>query len=490
MANDIEISANDKKNIQVLIARTMYQHLSESLMSRGEVQGRLGQSWYSPNTGIARRNIYEALGYVKTPVFADYMMRFDRQDIAARIVSAPVFASWRLRPDIMEVSDTKSEDATEFEKAWRDMEKDLKVIHYLNRADLLSGIGRYGILLLGFDDGKDLSQEVNKASKLLYLMPYTEDNASIQAWNVDPKNERCGLPEMYQVRMANYKKSGGISTVNVHHSRIIHVAEGCLEDDVFGTPRLKGVYNRLQDLELVAGSSAEMFWRGAMPGLAFKLDPEADITPQAISDVNSQVERYMHGLVRYLRLQGMDIQELAPAVADPTQHVDIQIQLISAATGIPKRILTGSERGELASSQDETNWTTRVSERRENYVEPMILRPFIDVLIKVGVLPDIKEYLVEWPSLFAPSEADRATTSKTRAETLSIYSNAQGADEIIPPNIFLRKFLEFDEEEIEEINLELEGYLEENEEEEEEEDLLPIPIGTPQIPIIPTEEEE
>ena len=64
------------------------------------------------------------------------------------------------------------------------------------------------------------------------------------------------------------------------------------------------------------------------------------------------------------------------------------MKLISAASGIPLRIMTGSERGELASTQDDGNWASRIEERQLHFAEPMILRPLIDRLIELRALPE------------------------------------------------------------------------------------------------------
>ena len=63
--------------------------------------------------------------------------------------------------------------------------------------------------------------------------------------------------------------------------------------------------------------------------------------------------------------------------------------MISAETGIPKRILTGSERGELASSQDRDNWFERYPERILILVFLFIFYAFcLHILILFrGILP-------------------------------------------------------------------------------------------------------
>jgi len=439
--------------------------------------GRLGKSYYSPTTGSARRDLYVALGYLKDIRYADYYARFSRHPIGKRVVSAPVGASWRLFPSVHEVVENRTRDSalTPFEVAWNSLQKEKRIFHYLSRSDLLSGIGQFGVLLLGFDDGQDLDTEVRAAANLLYLMPYAQDAIDIYLWDEDLQSERYGKPLVYRITMGGFKGNHSGMTALVHHTRVLHMAEGCLEDDTFGVPRLRACFNCIQDIETVSGGSAEMFWRGALPGLVFSLDSDTDIDSEDLADVNEQMEKYVQGLQRHLRFQGVNVEQLMPTVADPSQHVDVQMQLISAATGIPKRILTGSERGELASSQDEMAWNSLMDERRSHYVEPMILRPFIDRLIDVGVLPSVEEYVIDWPSLYAPSDADKAAAAKVRAEALVAYSSAPGADFVVPPSIFLRDFLGYDDDKIREVEQLLETYIEEEveDEDEDESDLQP-----------------
>ena len=438
------------------------RNLASNLVGRATLAARMGKSYGTD------RDIYTALGYNKNPVFDDYYARYERQDVASRIIDAPVEATWKEDPQIIETEDPED---TEFEKAWKGLAKQRHVFHYLSRADKVTGIGEYGILLLGFNDIKNdnTREPVEKASTLLYMRPYTQDNAEINEWEQDPTNERYGLPKIYKLQASTAQKDG-TKSIEAHWTRVIHLAEGLIENDVYGKPKLRIVLNRLQDLDLVSGGSAEMFWRGAFPGMAFKLAEDATMEGQDKTKLEDEIENYVHDLKRYMRIQGLDIQQLSIQVADPKNHFDILISLISAATGIPKRILTGSERGELASSQDEKNWASRIDERRKNYIGPMVLRVFIQRLIDVGVLPEPKEFEIEWSDLFAIGEKDKSDIAKIKTETLVAYSNAMGADMIIPPSMFLKKFLQMDADEIKEIEEEL-GKMEliEVEEEVEEE---------------------
>lgn len=445
------------KQIPGNVLNDQIKTLASDLMGRANLASRMGKSFGTD------RDIYEALGYTKNPVFDDYYARYERQDVASRIIDAPVEATWKGVPLIIENEDPED---TEFEKKWRELANERHIFHYLSRADKVAGIGEYGILLLGFDDANNANsrEPVEKATKLLYLRPYAQNNAGVREWEEDLSNERYGLPKIYKLKTSTAQKDGTRS-IDAHWTRVIHFAEGLLENDVYGKPELKPVLNRLQDLDLISGGSAEMFWRGAFPGIAFKLGEDATMESQDKKALEDEIENYVHDLKRYMRIQGLDIHELKVQIADPKSHFDLLISLISAAKGIPKRILTGSERGELASSQDEKNWLSRIEERRNNYIEPMVLRPLIQRLIDVTVLPKPELFEIEWPDLFAIGEKDKADIAKTKAETLAAYSNAMGADTIIPPSMFLKKFLQFDADEIEEIEAEVGKIVEEVESE-------------------------
>jgi hypothetical protein len=138
----------------------------------------------------------------------------------------------------------------------------------------------------------------------------------------------------------------------------------------------------------------------------------------------------------------LKLSALAPQVSDPKNHVDVQLMMISAVTGIPKRILSGSERGELASSQDAAEWIAFVQGRREEFAEPHIIRPFVDCMIEYGILPKPeKEYVIEWADLFSVSEKDKVEIGRIRATALREYFVNPIAPEVVPPEAFMEFFL-------------------------------------------------
>lgn len=398
---------------RLLTQRTVSRY---SPISRAALQSTLGYQFGTD------RDMYDILGYRVTPEYQDYFARYQRQDIASRVVDAPAQATWRRGPVIYEKD--PREITTNFEKDWNYVLSKFRAFHYLERLDRLSGIGRYGILLFGLRDGGRLETKVNlrnnqlKKESLLYLSVYTEGSAAIADFVQESRDPRFGKVEYYDVDLSgDLQTDRGNDKERVHHSRILHVAEGLIEDEIYGTPRLRPIYNLLHDLEKVVGGSPEMFWQGAYRGLHVDINPEfqtGDLDDAELDDLVEEIDEYVHGIRRVIRTQGVTVKPIDVELGDPSGVFDMLTDLISGTSKIPKRILFGSERGELASEQDEVNWNSRIRERQEQFAEPQILRPFIDRLIEYGIISEPKdEYIIEWPNLFELDELKRAQAAWT-----------------------------------------------------------------------------
>lgn len=439
--------------------------INNDLLSRAELFSKLG---YSHKGG---RDLYDALGWQKTLDINDFWGMYKRFGVAKRVVDIFPNGCWKYHPTISE----SDNEETEFEKEWSLLVKKKRIYHYLHRVDILSGIGRFGVLLLGFDDNLPLEEECVSASKLLYLQTYREGQVTIKQFDTDTKSERYGKPELYTVQISledvNTKGAIKTKTIDVHYSRIIHVAEGLLLNEVFGTPRLEPSWNDLYNLQMVVGSSGEMFWRGAFGGIVFERDAEGDYEDdQDEVALEDEIYKYLHGFQRHMNLQGVTVNSINQQIIAPQSHADTYIDLICATKSIPKRIFMGSEMGELSSSQDKENWNDVLSARNINYCEPMILRPFIDRLIEKGVLPEpIEEYIVSWRDLNAPSDTERNDNATKVIGGLSQYING-GVDSLISPEILLKKYYGYTQEEIDEVMENLTEFLTEKEIDEEQEE--------------------
>lgn len=371
-----------------------------------------------------RRDIYGTAGYIMpgSEQFSDYWGLYERGEVAGRIVDMPPKTTWRTPPEIKE----EGKEETKFTKEFALMAKRLRVWEFFNRVDRLAGVGRYAVLFIGTKGTTDqsLKQPLQKAKAddIIYLSVYHEQNAEVAEWEDNVASPRYGLPRTYKLKTSSdvkFKKAG--SELLVDASRCIHVAENKLEDDVYGRPRLKRALNRLFDLDKVAGSTGEAYWQMAVRILQAKIDPQAEITPAQMKDLDEKMSAMVHDLKRHFYGQGVELSWLPEGTPNVQQVADFYFSLIAAAAEIPKRILFGSEMGELASSTDQETYFGMINERQEQFAEPQILRAFIDKLIGVTALPapQTKEYHVSWPALFEESDDARASKNLKIAQTAS-----------------------------------------------------------------------
>ena len=417
------------------------------MVNRAVLASRIGVQTYGGD-----RDIYQALGYPNSMRFADYAARYSRQDIAKAVIDRPVKASWKGEIDVIENQDEKE---TSFESDWIKLYEGLKLKSIFIRADKITGIGRYSVLLLGTSDlskVEDFEKPLipKKGRTLVYVKPLSEASAKIHTIETDVKNPRYGKPLLYQLsntdtftQQGDLVKTAEVKDILVHYTRVVHLVEDILENEVYGTPRLQVVFNRLIDLEKIVGGDAEMFWRGARPGYTGNVKEDYQMTTEALKDMQDQIDEFEHNLKRVLVNEGVDFTSLAQQIADPSAHVDVQIQMVSAVTGIPKRILVGSERGELSSAQDKQEWISYVSSRREEQNEPMILRPFIDALIELQLItsPADNIYTVVWDKLFSLSDKEKVELGRARAFSLKMYGENPVLQKIMPIELFLQYVL-------------------------------------------------
>jgi hypothetical protein len=242
---------------------------------------------------------------------------------------------------------------------------------------------------------------------------------------------------MYALSIGSTSSSiGGAARVErVHWSRVIHVADNLLDDDVFGEPALLAVANYLHDLVKVVGGGAEAAWRRADPGMVLKAEPDLQLDEEETAALESDVEDFIHRLSHVVRTRGVDVELLQSQVSQFGANAESIIQLIAATKEIPVRILTGSERGELASTQDRSNWNDRVAAERETFAEPLI-RDLVNRLVDVGALPEpAVPYEIVWPEEEELDESEKAKLADELAGANEKQMRAEGslittADEI------------------------------------------------------------
>lgn len=434
------------------------RRLATLMLERASVTSRLGKGYNDI------RQLYDALGYPLNPTFEDFMAKFKRHPIGRAIINIPVDRSWRKHPTITEGGD----DQSPLELAWKNMTKQrggIPVIRTLMQADKMSGIGSYAVVVVGFADGNALDQPCEYAERVAYLTPYSEAAAKIERWDEEPTSPRFGQPVLYAINpMANATGRNRASTqakraFRAHYTRVLHVPGDTLENQEEGMSRLEASFNSLIALEQILGASGEGYWRGAYHGTAAILDKDArrDDLVQTIDEMEEQLKKIVHSFDReYQLLQGVELKQLLPAVLDPTPFIQVHLDVIAAETRIPKRIMVGSERGQLASDQDERGYDSQMEVRRIDRNEPVLLRGYIDMCLNVGALPPEQDmevgYTVEWEPLVVQGEKEKSEIASNKSKALSDYITS-GASSILAPAMFLEKVMGLTKEEIEQNDL-------------------------------------
>ncbi|WP_254535224.1 anti-CBASS protein Acb1 family protein [Halomarina litorea] len=399
----------------------------EAIQMRNLLAANLGQQYGGD------RDLYKTFGWQKQPDIEDFYAMYLRHPYAQAIVDTPVETTWRGAPEIDDEEETDAEEQTPFEAGVQRLTNDHRVWHYAKRADRLAGIGQFGVLVIGFDDGEDLSAPVNASvlsslsgdsqSPILWLRPFSQ--LSVDDMKVGgPDSPRWGKPTHYRLDLGDENDAladdGPDRTIWVHHQRVIHVpAQELLDDEIRSRSRLEAPYNPLYDIEKTLGSAAELAYRSADRGLHINVDPEYRLEDGG-KRLDEEVQKFVHDLQPFIRTEGADIEELGGADIDPSPIIASEIEAISAVTRIPQSVLKGNETGERATTQDLKEFYGTITERREQFVTPTLVRELLDRLRRFGVLdePTGGDYDVDWPPLAEQSAKDISEVQLNRAKIL------------------------------------------------------------------------
>jgi 2'-5' RNA ligase len=404
------------------------------------------------------RDTYSVFGYDDVISTYQYRAAYERGGIAGSIVDVMPEATWRGETPFELIEDEDPENDTEFELAWKALEKKHQIFAKFLRVDKLSRLSTYAVLLIGAEG--DWNTELPRASKrgLLYLMPFLGGggpggnnaqtvaagaDATVYEYVTNSKDPRFGLPLNYTIKRTDVASSDWGRPV--HWTRIIHIAENLLDNEVFGQPALERVWNLLMDLNKVTGGGAEAFYLRANQGLHLDIDKDMTLesTKATVEALKEQADAYKHQLTRWLRTRGVKVETLGSDVANFAPPAEAIITQIAGAKRIPKRILTGSEMGELASSQDRENFRDQIIGRQTQHAAPYIIKPLVDRLIQYGYLPTPKKetgYTIKWPHIQVMTEQEKvtgaqgwATVNSKNGETVYTDAEIRGHWSDLPP---------------------------------------------------------
>lgn len=409
------------------------------VLGREQGFGRAQMNELWGETFGGRRDVFKTLGYKRRLRYRDYKARYDRDSVAGRIVDVPAHYTWRSPPTIVDSAGLNGD----FAKAWIELDRRLHCFASLEKLDRISGIGRYGTMLIGTAKGSsDLEKPLPMMSgqeDVLYLSIFSEGSAQVVELEGDPRNERFGKPSFYRVDLTRGLARGrsGVSVSGkditklsfqrIHWSRMIHAAECIDEDEVFGTPRLQRVWNAMDDLVKCVGGSAEAFWRVADRGMQIDVDKDMNWNPEDKADLETQIQEYTDDFRRIFRTRGVKVTPFGSDAVNPRGVFSVVSSLLVGTTGIPLRILFGPERGVYSLAEERAGFLAQITDRQIGHGEPNLLRQFLDRLIKFGAMvkPAGGLYQAIWPDLLKPSEVESSQTARNYAEAAMNFTKQQ-----------------------------------------------------------------
>lgn len=384
------------------------------------------------------RDLWPTLGYRTDADVETFMSFYRRGDIASQIIDIPPDTSWRFPPELRLEKDGDEMDGKTFINEVEALNDRIGLWAKMAQIDRLSGIGRFGLLLIGARSGggeeeklSDPLEKLDSLKDIFFLKAFHEGAVTVNEWVSDEFDPRFGLPLNYNVNF-NIGDDAGSKTQVVHWSRVIHVAENLIDDETYGVPRLERVLNKLDDLNKLIGSAAEIFWLAVGGILHADIDPEVDIDPDDMEKFEKDLIEAMQGIRRIVQTRGVELNRVVQSgKVDPSPTYEALVQLISATARIPERVLFGSERGELASSQDQRQWHATIASRQNNHVEPVIIRAFFKRLEELSI--KVPGYEVFWQPLDSPTELELSEIVKNRADAATALAPGQQPDLLIKP---------------------------------------------------------
>lgn len=404
-----------------------------------------------------KRDFYTVFGYKDQLTLADYRARYDRGGLAGRVVDAFPKATWRGGVELIEDEST-SEPSTEFEKQSALLFSKWNLATRFMCLDILSRLSHFAVMLIGApgDVSTPLPIGVGPES-ILYLSLFVGDtqnnnatrrvtqqgqiggltygSAVIDALDENSESARFGQPTGYRLQRSDFSAANTLATKVVHWTRIIHVADGCLESDVYGRPALERSWNLFDDLDKVTGGGSEAFYQRANQGRLWSVDKDIKgLTASERQAFKDELDELQHNIKRDVIMRGVTATDLGSEVANFAQQADAITSQIAGANELPKRILIGSEMGELASSQDRDNWRDQVNGRRELHAGPNILRRSIDRFIEYGYLAKPEKYQPRWGSVMNMTQAEKLAQALGWAQANQAQKNAG-----LPPVVLSRE---------------------------------------------------
>lgn len=388
-----------------------------------------------------RPTAWAQYGYTEHPSFDQFLRAYERGGAGHGAVHRLLDKCWEMRPTIRPQG-ANSDTITPLQRQIDDVMTAARVWPALRDLDRRNMVGRYAALIYRVADSKPLRDPMDRAQKLVAVVPVWESQLRVTVWDTDEASVRYGMPVMYQYQSQPVSQvdtqAQPVTWTDVHHTRVQIMAEGGVGDMFAGVPLLKAGFNSLVDIEKISGGSGESFLKNSARTLVFEYDPSASVvtnynadgtvsTPAAAHE--EQARKLNTNQDSSVVIQGGKASTLQTSVSDPTGAFQLAANLFSASVQIPFTVLFGQQTGRLASDQDQKDFAARCKSRQINELTPM-LTEFIERMQAAGIIAT-GAFEVVWPDLLAESDTEKlnkldkmtaALERAARAGVLDLFS--------------------------------------------------------------------
>lgn len=382
---------------------------------------------------------WQQYGYPTDITFGHMLAAYERGGAAHGAVHRLLDKCWQELPRIKRPD---SDQETPWEQRTAAVLKSVSAWAKLRDFDRRNMIGRYSALIYRVADGKALRDPLDRAARLVDLVPIYEDQLRVTMWDSDTTSESYGQPLMYQYQSRRVQTGDNqgqpIEWADVHPSRVQILAEGSVGDMFDGVPLLRAGFNSLVDLEKISGGSGESFLKNSARTMVFTYDKDTSVQAIGQDGETTSVRQAHEEQARSLNrnqdasivMQGGTASTLQTTTHDPEPAFMVAANLFAASVRLPFSILFGQQTGRLASDEDKADYAARAKSRQANELTPM-LEQFVRRMQAAGII-EPGEFEVEWPPLDAPGDKDKLEILKamTAAMREAFSAGVQGLFEV------------------------------------------------------------
>lgn len=358
--------------------------------------------------------------------------RFKHDAIARRVVAKPAEDATRNGWRLVIPDDPKKQDA------YQDALDKLRLNDVLTQQLIYQRLHGDGYITFGIDEKNNNEGNLNKPltpeniKDVTFVHAFGQNNIQYTQYTDDPtdinyKKEQCITITPTQSGVTYNDK--GMQVPNsktpeatvIDKSRYFHISLDKFEDDDTGTSIITRCSEQLKAMNIAIENAGKM-----LREFTFKVFKSDKILDANDEDFENKVN-VMSQIMNTESVAFIGNEDELVKVATPVSGIDTLFSFIwqdlSAASNIPKSVLTGEQAGSLAgASQDVVNYYDTVKAMQET-----LLKPEIEYIVKLLMSaddvaggqedPDSIEWHIEFNPLWSPDD-------KTQSETLANHANA------------------------------------------------------------------